>query len=207
MKALSTILLFLLMTSHSYSQGKKIQTKSVLLDDFVSFIAENYSLSNLDEDEDDETNNITFLIETLRRNPSQEDIISLKQSFRFLSKRLSESDNVSIVAYSSINGLVLAKTSPRNIKKILYALDNFNAQIDKECHDGITYAYEYAENIYEGVSNNTVVMIRNPNPKGYAPSNLTTNTMQEENKPKKAGSAIILTAITLLPEIISVIKD
>lgn len=213
MRTLTTILLFVFVMHNSLAQEKNIETKSVLLDDFISFIAENYSLSEYDDDEEDEdvieARNITFLIETPRRRQSQEDIMSLKQSFRFLSKRLSETDNISIVAYSGLNGLVLPKTSSKSIKKVLYALDNFKAQIDKECQDGITYAYEYANKIHEDLADNSVVMVRNPNPNpvDYVSTNTTTSIVEDSNKPKKNGGAIILTAITLLPEIIAVIKD
>ncbi|WP_250436802.1 vWA domain-containing protein [Hanstruepera flava] len=213
MRTLITILLVAFTIHTSLSQEKSIETKSVLLNDFVSFIAENYSISNIeeetDEDEEVKPKSITFLIETPRRNLSHEDIISLKQSFRFLSKRLSETDNISIVAYSGINGLVLAKTSPKSIKEILYALDNFKRQIDKECQDGITYAYEYANKTHDDLAENYVVMVRNPNPnyKNYKSVNSTSNLTQDEPNSKKNGGAIILTAITLLPEIIAVIKD
>lgn len=213
MRTLTTILLVVMALQNGLAQEKKIETKSVLLDDFISFIAENYSQQTNDEDNESvevfESKNITFLIETPRRNPSQEDIISLKQSFRFLSKRLSETDNISIVAYSGMNGLVLAKTSPKSLKKILHALDNFKAQIDKECRDGIAYAYEYVDKIHEDLAYNTVVMVRNPNPSplSYVSTNTTSNVVEDSPKSKKNGGTIILTAITLLPEIIAVIKD
>ena len=103
----------------------------------------------------------------------------------------------------------MPKTSSKSIKKVLYALDNFKAQIDKECEDGITYAYEYADKIYEELANNYVVMVRNPNPNpiNYVSTNETSNTVNKVNNAKKNNGAIILTAITLLPEIIAVIKD
>ena len=199
MRALTTILLFVFVIQNGLSQEKQIDTKSVILDDFVSFIAENYSLSKNDdedkteEEEEEDINNITFLIETTRKNPSQEDIISLKQSFRFLSKRLSDTDNISIVAYSGMNGLVLAKTSAKNIKKVLNALDNFKAQIDKECRDGIAYASEYANKTHDDLATNTVVMVRNPNPStdSYTSTNMTSNFTQEESKPKKSSNTIM----------------
>ena len=214
MKTITTLLLFVFIINSSLAQEKNLETKSVLLEDLISFIAKNYSLEdeNTEEDIDNEEilfRNITFLIEAPRRRMSQEDIISLKQSFRFLSKRLSESDNISIVAYSGLNGLVLPKTSSKSIKKVLYALDNFKAQIDKECEDGITYAYEYANKIHEDLAHNYVVMVRNPNPNpiSYVSTTEATNTVDMNNNTKKNNGAIILTAITLLPEIIAVIKD
>lgn len=214
MKTITTLLLFVFIINSSLAQEKNLETKSVLLEDLISFIAKNYSLEdeNTEEDIDNEEilfRNITFLIEAPRRRMSQEDIISLKQSFRFLSKRLSESDNISIVAYSGLNGLVLPKTSSKSIKKVLYALDNFKAQIDKECEDGITYAYEYANKIHEDLAHNYVVMVRNPipNPISSVSTTEATNTVDMNNNTKKNNGAIILTAITLLPEIIAVIKD
>ena len=222
MKSLTTTALFLFFTINSFGQEKTIETKSLLLDDFISFIADNYSASNqvinvdeLNDDDDDddddeiirENKNLTFLIESSRNNPSQEDITSLKQSFKFLSKRLSENDNISIVAYSGLNGLVLEKTNPKNLKKILNALDDFKAQIDKECKDGISYAYEYANKSHDEVADNVIVMLRNPKPTNYTTTDILTTSSNQDNKVKRSGGAIILTAITLLPELIAVIKN
>lgn len=219
MKTLTTILLFCLMVSASNAQ-QQVETKSVLLDDFISFIAENYRLSSNDnlEDSDDDSeeddnsekqaNNIVFLIETTKTNPSQEDVISLKQAFRFLSKRLTESDDISIVAYSGMNGLVLEKTTPSETKKILNALDDLKGQIDKNCRDGIAFAYDYINKSYEKQSINTVVMIRNPLASNSTQNTKVSSINYEQDKSKTGnGTAIVLTAITLLPELIAVIKD
>lgn len=215
MKALTIILVISLFPLKGFTQEQQVETKSVLLDDFISFIAENYELpsmkseEDLDEEEDVELipHNIVFLIETTNKNPSQEDIISLKQAFRFLAKRLSKNDHVSIIAYSGMNGLVLDKTDPTDTKKTLYALDDIKGQIDKSCRDGIAFAYEYLKKSFESDSNNSVVMIRNPNAANQHYKSSATSMSQDNIKPKGNGTAIVLTAITLLPELIAVIKD
>ncbi|PNQ72916.1 hypothetical protein C1T31_09420 [Hanstruepera neustonica] len=215
MKSLTIILVISLFHLKGYTQEQQVETKSVLLDDFISFIAENYELpsmkseEDLDEEEDVEPipHNIVFLIETTNKNPSQEDIILLKQAFRFLAKRLSKNDHVSIIAYSGMNGLVLDKTDPTDTKKTLYALDDIKGQIDKSCRDGIAFAYEYVKKAFESDSNNSVVMIRNPNAANQHYKSSVTSVSQDNIKPKGNGTAIVLTAITLLPELIAVIKD
>lgn len=215
MKALTIILVFSLFHFNGYTQNQQVETKSVLLEDFISFIAENYKTDApvIDDDLDEEeaskpiSNNIVFLIETTTKNPSQDDIISLKQAFRFLSKRLNENDKISIIAYSGMNGLVLEKTAPTDTKKTLYALNDIKSQIDKDCRDGIAFAYNYINKSFESDSNNSVVMIRNPKAANQSYNASVATVSQDSVKSKGNGTAIVLTAITLLPELIAVIKD
>ena len=206
MKTLATMV-FLFVLTNNFAQQKNIETKSVLLDDFISFIADNYSASNPDSIEaPNKTNNLVFLIESNRNNPSREAIISLKQSFRFLSKRLSDDDQISLIAYSGLNGLFLNQSSPKQLKKILNALDDIKSNVEKDCDDGISFGYEYCSEIYDPSANNVVIMIRNPNASNYTENDISTTQIHQENKVKKGG-AIVLTAISLLPELIAVIKN
>ncbi|WP_191859434.1 vWA domain-containing protein [Hanstruepera ponticola] len=207
MKSLATMV-FLFVLANNFAQQKNIETKSVLLNDFISFIADNYSVSNLDATETPKKiNNLVFLIESNRNNPSQEAIITLKQSFRFLSKRLSDNDQISLIAYSGLNGLFLSQSSSKQLKKILNALDDIKSHVEKDCQDGISRGYEYSNEIYDPSANNIVIMIRNPNSSNYTENDISTTHNYPENKTKKGGGAIVLTAITLLPELIAVIKD
>lgn len=215
MKTLTITLAFSLLFLNGFAQDQQIETQSVLLDDFVSFIAENYKIPDINSEEDLEeeetaepiSQNIVFLIETTKRNPSQEDIISLKQAFRFLSKRLTDVDKISIVAYSGLNGLVLEKTAATETKKTLHALNDIKGQIDKSCRDGIAFAYELMNKSIEPEYRNSVVMIRNPEAANQSYNTSVATTSQDSIKSKGNGTAIVLTAITLLPELIAVIKD
>jgi hypothetical protein len=206
MKTLITILFAITIFTTSNAQNQVIETQSVALDDFITFIAENYPMPA--ENNNNLSRNITFLIQTKRKNLSNETAIILKQAFKFLSKRLNEDDQISIVAYSGINGLVLDKTSPDDIKKIFFVLNDFKSNVNKIKSDGIAFAYEYANNSYEEDMLNSVVMIRNPHPtNSVIASSITPEEVNDTVAPQKNNSILLLTAITLLPELISIIKD
>jgi hypothetical protein len=182
------------------SQGQEmaIETKSVAIENVISYVIENIDRNS--QNDSLSVKNITFLIQSSPNGLSIEDKVILKQTFKLVSKRLSEEDHISIIAYSGINGVSLKKTSPKELKKIMHALENFKTSV-KELHiDGIELAYNYAKENFEEDAINTVVMIRNPN---AANANITQSTAA----PKRKNNTILITAIALLPEIISVIKD
>lgn len=65
-------------------------------------------------------------------------------------------------------------------------------------------AYGYTKDNFIENSKNIVVMIRVPNSKDNSGERVTGQNIQ---KPKKKNNAVLITALALLPEIISVIKD
>lgn len=198
MKNQITFALICLLSYFANAQEMAIETKSVAIENVISYVIENIDRSA--EKESLSIKNMTFLIQSSPNGLSMEDKIILKQAFKLVSKRLSEDDNISIIAYSGINGVTLKKTSPKDLKKIMYSIENFKSSI-KELHaDGIELAYAYAKENFEEDATNTVVMIRNPNA-------ATTITTQNTAAPKMKNNTILITAIALLPEIISVIKD
>ncbi|WP_295830594.1 hypothetical protein [uncultured Winogradskyella sp.] len=71
------------------SQERRVETESVTLENLFTFIVDNF-------EEDGNPQNITFLLKTHKGNFSDEDKFILKQTFKLLSKRLSEEDYVSI---------------------------------------------------------------------------------------------------------------
>ena len=71
------------------SQERRVETESVTLENLFTFIVDNFK-------EDGNPQNITFLLKTHKGNFSDEDKFILKQTFKLLSKRLSEEDYVSI---------------------------------------------------------------------------------------------------------------
>ena len=73
----------------------------------------------------------------------------------------------------------------------------------KEFHDdGIALAYEFANENFMEDAVNTVIMIRNPNA-----ATIEQATVQNTKAPKVKNNVVLITAMALLPEIISVIKD
>ena len=200
MKTLITLILFAFVVTTGIKQKKNIETKSVELDNLISFIIQNYSIS--DKKNEFDIQNITFLIQVSDGDMDIESKVILKQAFKIISKRLTTDDFVSIIAYSGLNGIALEQTEPQNLKKILYTLNNLKSSI-KELHvDGIELAYDYARDIFEKEAINTVVMVRNPN----RTINLNSNIIASKDSRKK-NNTVLVTALSLLPEIISIIKD
>ncbi len=213
MKTVINLLICLYFATGANAQTENLDTKSVTLDNFISFIADNFPLETVDEDnegeEEDEitSQNITFLLETSKRNFSTEDEIILKQAFKFLSNRLTEDDTITIIVYSGQNGLVINNESPKSLKKILHALSDIKDNITEDYEDGIGEAYRFANSNLSQDANNILVMVRNPNAKSDAKPDLEiveqSNVKVSKNNTK---GIVLLTAISLLPELIEVIK-
>ena len=206
MKEIAIIVFLLLFIAIGNSQEKKVQTQSVSLENLIPFIAENYS-----SQESATLQNITFLIQVGNTGISNNDKVILKQAFKLLSKRLTKNDSISIIGYSGINGVALEQSSPKKIKPILHAINNFMPSIKEFHNDGIELAYTYADQNYNESAANTIIMVRNPNAgSGTVISQTTeveTETTATSIAPKPKNNAVLLTAITLLPELISIIKD
>ena len=148
MKTILSLVLFLFLTVIN-AQETTLTTKSLKLDNLISFVADNFPLQSENNNEDDEdyeeeqiqlNYQVTFLLETTTSNFSDEDEIILKQAFKFLSNRLSKEDKLSIVVYSGQNGLLLDNQSPKSLKKILHALSDVKKNIIEEYDDGIEVA-------------------------------------------------------------------
>lgn len=199
-KTLFTIALVLFFSITIHSQEKNIETESVKLDNLISFIIENYSIQT----DSTETKNITFLIETYADSFNTEDSVILKQALRLLSKRVTEEDRISIVSYSNFSGIVLNQAEANNLKKLLYAIEHPKSSVKTFEEDGIELAYNFAKENFIEDAKNSVVMIRIPN---RAQEVSEAKAQDSDKKVKKKSNAVVLTAIALLPEIISVIKD
>jgi len=203
MKPIITLILIVFVITTGIAQEKNIETKSVEIDNLISFIVQNYSPSN--ENNDLEFQNITFLIQVSEAELSIENQVVLKQAFKLLSNRLTEDDLISIIAYSGFNGIALEQTDPSDLKKILYTINNLKSSVKEFQVDGITLAYNYANDNFEEEAINTVVMVRNPNASTIANAYVSSATVKTTSK--KKNGAVLITAISLLPELISVIKN
>ena len=218
MKTLITLFAILLSIPFANSQDNSLDTKSVTLDNFISFIADEFSI--LTEEEKNKAKNdktillghsITLLLETSNKNLSSEDKIILQHSLKFLAKRLTEDDRISIVVYGGQNGLLLDNTPVTDIKKSLFAIGNIKKNILEKCDDGITKGYALAKNNFDNSKNNSVVMLRNPNVMAntsYKEEEQVEEALTKAKTTKSKGNnVVLLTAMTLLPELISIIKD
>lgn len=205
MKNQITLVVALLMSFLATAQDMNVETKSVSIDNLITFIVD--VIENKDEDLEYDDEHYIFLVQTPVSELIAEDKVILKQALKLVSKRLVATDNISIITYSGFNGIALKKTSSKDLKEIMYAVEHLKPNI-KELHkDGIELAYNYAKEQAEEDVLSTVVMIRNPKTM-IARSDVTTaNPVVTNAEGSKNNNAVLLTAISLLPQIISVIKD
>ena len=205
MKTLFHFIIVLTIFSTSFAQQHNIETKSVAIENLISFMVDEYSISS----DSIPKRNITFLIETYADRFNAEDGVMIKQAFKIMSNRLTEEDHVSIVTYSKLGGVVLNHCNAKNTKKLLYGVENYSSSINYIEDDGIEAAYRIAKENFTEETENSVVMVRIPNtPKTkYLQNNATKLTTDNSTNKSKNNNAVVLTAIALLPEIIKIIKD
>lgn len=85
----------------------------------------------------------------------------------------------------------------------MYTINNFKSSIKEFHQDGIELAYKYAKENFDEEAINSVVMVRNPNILSESE-----NTSLLPVKPqKKKNNAVLITAISLLPELLATIKN
>ena len=207
MKTLITILITALFFIVMEAQEKHIETKSVSIENFINFIIEEYPTVT----DSIPVRNITFLVQSHGDSFNIEDKVVLKQAFKLLTSRLTAQDTISVISYDKINGQILNWTDGIQSKKLMYAIENPKSSIKFLETDGIELAYKNAKEKFTASSENSVVMIRIPKPKVDVQLRQKESVVVEnkaEAKPEKGrNSAVVLTAIALLPEIIKVIKD
>lgn len=199
MKALITLLLSTLIIGTGNTQENNIETKSVDIDNLISFVVDNYSAEELKD------RNITFLIQVKQDKLNGENLILLRQGFKLISERLSQESKLTIATYSKFNGIALQPTNAKEEKLILHTLNDLKGSIAEFYSDGINLAYQHADQNYEPDMANTLVMIR----ASHKAKNEIVNVDNEEKKLKKKqkNKALLVTALALLPELINVIKD
>lgn len=201
MKIFTTLIFVAFVIPSSIAQEKNIETHSVSIENIIPFIVDNYAIKGNGEQV---AKNLTFLIQMPETELDGESKIILKQEFKLLSSRLAENDNISIVTYSGFNGIALKQTSPKDLKKILFVINDFKSSVKEFHNDGIELAYNYTQDNFDEDAINTVVMIRNPN---VLLGNSAYNNASLVEPPKKKNNAVLITAMSLLPELLAIIKN
>jgi len=201
MKALFTLLLTVLIIVPSKAQETEVQieTKSVEIEDLISFVVKTYEAEDIDK------KNITFLIQVKPDGMDGESLVMLKQGFKLISERLSEDSKLSIATYSDFNGIALQPTESKDLKLILHTLTDLKGSIVQFYKDGIALAYEHATENYDESAENSVVMIRINEKAENAVVDIDKDAKKAKKNKKK--DVLLVTALALLPEIINLIKD
>ncbi len=94
---------------------------------------------------EDKPNNLVFLIDTSGSMDEPDKLPLLKRAFALLVDQLSGNDTVSIVVYAGSAGVVLEPTVATEKAKILAALDQLSAGGSTAGAEGISLAYQLAE--------------------------------------------------------------
>ncbi|MDO1500854.1 hypothetical protein Q2T40_12005 [Winogradskyella maritima] len=204
MKNVMTLVVMLGLAMQLTSQEQKVNTESVTLENLITHIVENYDVIEDEVDSEEAPKHLTFIIEAYGNLFNAEDKTLLKQAFKILAKRTSDADKLSLVAYSKSNGVLLNRTGCKDLKKILNVIEYPNKHLKNSEADGISEGYSIAKDNYSPEGENTVIMVRLPNRKAEVVAQA---EQLNPSKNKGNGSAVVLTALTLLPEIIAVIKN
>jgi len=205
MKSLITFAIVMLVALPLQAQKTNIKTFSVTIEDFINYVAENYEQQEV-EGENEEDHHITFLIQVANADLATEDLVILKQGFKLLSERLNDNNSISILTYFGYNGIALEDILPSELDKVNNVLADLKSNIEEFHDDGFELAYKYANDNYEEDVTNSIVIIRNPNASNPDIASLTKKEIKKmKNKKKKKD--ILKIAVSLLPEILAIIKN
>lgn len=190
---------------------EEVSTTVIKLKDLITHAADSYP--------NEEPQQIYLLIETGASGVSSDHRFFLEQGVQLLLKRLQPEDKIAIGTYGGSNKTIVSYTEASNASHILSELQKIYTITDQNTDkDGIDMAYQFAKSYFVETSENKVIMMRNDQVMGN--SVVAKVTEEKENKhqktreerketgqPYKLGGAIAITALSILPEVLEIIKD
>jgi len=188
-----------------------VSTTVIKVKDLITHAADSYP--------NEEPQQIYLLIETGASGVSSDHRFFLEQGIQLLLKRLQPEDKIAIGTYGGSNKTIVSYTEASNASHILTELQKIYTITDQDAgNDGIDMAYQFAKSYYVEASENKVIMMRNEQVVGN--TMIAKATEEKENKHKKTreerkeagqsyklGGAIAITALSILPEVLEIIKD
>lgn len=208
MKTSIIYIVLVLMTVQLKAQ-EEVSTTVIKLKDLITHAADSYP--------NEEPQQIYLLIETGTSGVSADHRFFLEQGVQLLLKRLQPEDKVAIGTYGGSNKTIVSYTEASNASHILTELQKiYTIKEQDSSKDGIDMAYQFAKKYYVEASENKVIMMRNDQVKGNTSivSNITEDKhkktreeRKEVGKSYKLGGAIAITALSILPEVLEIIKD
>lgn len=165
----------------------------------------------------EEPQQLYILVETREEGISSDSRFFIEHGMRLLLKRLTATDRIAVGTYGADNQTILDFTAVSNEEDILDAMTQlyFMDTMDDES-DGIDVAYQYAIENYEVDSENRVLILRDnstassrkiANRKKVRQEGTTSKEAATITPKTKLGGAIALTALSILPEILDIIKN
>ena len=210
MKNLFNLCVMVLLTVQVSAQpDQEITTTMITIQDLITHAADNYP--------SEEKQKLFLLVEVDEKGMDTDARFYLEQGLSLLVKRLKPEDNIAIGTYGDTNGILLPYTQVKNGDQITAVIQSLAVAINNNTTtDGIDQAFQMAKAKYEPDASNTVIMMRNDRIASAVTENAKSNLRDtSKNKTKvrevsnnsKLGGAIALTALSLLPEILDVIKN
>ena len=203
MKTFLFYTLVILTVTTTFAQNHaEIHTKSLKIENFIDYVAAQ-AINPIEQ-------RIYIALEIGPNGLQAEERFYIEQGIKLLSKRVTENSLIAIGTYGSKSTIILPYSTLNAIIAHAHKTSNPGAT------DGIDLAYETAElQIKEGVKN-IVLILRNNSTQAAlgtttSPSNATAPQIPLEQvtkgKQAKIGGAIALTALTILPDILEIIKN
>ena len=209
MKTFLFYTLVILTVTTTFAQNHaEIHTKSLKIENFIDYVAAQ-AINPIEQ-------RIYIALEIGPNGLQAEERFYIEQGIKLLSKRVTENSLIAIGTYGSKSTIILPYSTLNAIKDISTIIAHAHKTSNPGATDGIDLAYETAElQIKEGVKN-IVLILRNNSTQAAlgtttSPSNATAPQIPLEQvtkgKQAKIGSAIALTALTILPDILEIIKN
>jgi hypothetical protein len=209
MKTFLFYTLVILTVTTTFAQNHaEIHTKSLKIENFIDYVAAQ-AINPIEQ-------RIYIALEIGPNGLQAEERFYIEQGIKLLSKRVTENSLIAIGTYGSKSTIILPYSTLNAIKDISTIIAHAHKTSNPGATDGIDLAYETAElQIKEGVKN-IVLILRNNSTQAAlgtttSPSNATAPQIPLEQvtkgKQAKIGGAIALTALTILPDILEIIKN
>lgn len=190
-------------------EDTELQTISIKIENFISYIAaqENTALER----------RIFLALEIGENGLEAEERFYIEQGIKLLSKKVTENSLIAIGTYGAKGQLIMPYTQIIDIKDVTSLIQTIQLDRTPGQTDGLDLAFQTAAlQLKEGIDND-VIILRNDHVKS---TNYAIAAVQAEpkldKKPKekaaavnhtKLGGALALTALTILPDILEIIKN
>lgn len=208
MKNLLKVCLIVFFTVQANAQTEKeIKTTMLTLQNLITHAADQFPTT--------EKQQIYLLVEVDEQGIDTDSRFYLEQGLRLLLKRLKPEDRIAIGTYGNHNETLVAYKDVKNVGDVMQSVIKIS-KLSNTTTDGIDIAYQTASMEYQKGAVNSVIMLRNDRLQGnLVTANMNTkqgqhtepSVSQKVASSPKLGGAIALTALSILPEILEVIKN
>lgn len=205
-----TCILFLsVQLGFAQENNQEVETTMLTIEALITHAADRFPA--------EEPQQLYILVETREEGISTDARFFIEHGMGLLLKRLAPSDRIAMGTYGADNQTILNFTEVSNTEDILHSMTQlyFMDTMNDES-DGIDLAYQYAIENFEDDAENRVLILRDNSTASSRKIAKRKKVKQEGSASKatatitpktKLGGAIALTALSILPEILDIIKN